>query len=143
MTTFRVWLAVVLAGLGADLLTKQWAVADANVLIVFNNRPSQLPLRLLMCVVAILVAWTLARLAATRGLGRQWGLWIGCGLLVAGVLGNGISSFIWARGIPDFISVGGGWFWNLADFEIAIGMSGGLLSVGLSAFVVYGREKIS
>jgi lipoprotein signal peptidase len=96
-----------------------------------------------MSAAAIGVAWLLARLASMRGLGRQWGLWVGCGLLVAGVLGNGISSLLWARGIPDFIDVGGGWAWNLADFEIAFGMSGGLLSVFVSAFVLYGRERIS
>ena len=61
-------------------------------------------------------------------------------LLVAGVLANGISPLLWAHGVPDFIAVGGGWVWNLADFEIAIGMTGGILSVGVSAVVVYARE---
>lgn len=142
MTALRVWLAAFVTALAADLLTKQWAVSHANILVVFNPRASQLPFRVLMSVIAIVVAWVLTRLAAMRGLGRQWGLWAGCGLLVAGVIGNGISSLIWARGIPDFIDVGGGWFWNLADFEIAAGMTGGLVSVGLSAFVLYGREKL-
>ena len=141
MTALRVWAAVFVTAFAADLLTKQWAVSNGNVLVVFNNRSSQLPFRVSMCLVAIVVAWGLTRLAAMRGLGRQWGVWVGCGLLVAGVLGNGVSSLLWARGIPDFINVGGGWFWNLADFEIAIGMSGGLLSVAFSAFVLYGREK--
>lgn len=143
MTALRVWAAVFVTAFAADLMTKQWVVSHGNVLVVFNNRSSQMPFRLFMCVVAILVAWGLTRLAAMRGLGRQWGVWVGCGLLVAGVLGNGISSLLWARGIPDFINVGGGWFWNLADFEIAIGMSGGLLSVAFSAFVLYGREKVT
>ena len=143
MTALRVWAAVFVTSFAADLLTKQWVVSHGNVLVVFNNRSSQMPFRISMSVVAILVAWGLTRLAEMRGLGRQWGLWAGCGLLVAGVLGNGISSLIWTRGIPDFINVGGGWFWNLADFEIAIGMSGGLLSVAFSAFVLYGREKIA
>jgi len=141
VTALRVWAAVFVTAFAADLLTKQWAVSNGNVLVVFNNRSSQLPFRVSMCLVAIVVAWGLTRLAAMRGLGRQWGVWVGCGLLVAGVLGNGVSSLLWARGIPDFINVGGGWFWNLADFEIAIGMSGGLLSVAFSAFVLYGREK--
>jgi len=142
VTALRVWLTVFAAAFAADLLTKQWAVSHADV-VVFNNRPSQLPLRLSMSIAAIVVAWLLAWLASFRGLGRQWGLWAGCGLLVAGVLGNGISSLLWRRGIPDFISVGGGWAWNLADFEIALGMTGGLLSVIVSAFVLYGREKMS
>jgi hypothetical protein len=63
-------------------------------------------------------------------------------LLVAGVLANGVSSLLWARGVPDFIDVGDGWVWNVADFEIAIGLTGGLLSIGLSAIVVYAREKV-
>lgn len=142
MTALKLWLTVFAAAFAADLLTKQWAVSHAEV-AVFNNRPSQLLLRVAMSAAAIGVAWLLARLASMRGLGRQWGLWVGCGLLVAGVLGNGISSLLWARGIPDFIDVGGGWAWNLADFEIAFGMSGGLLSVFVSAFVLYGRERIS
>jgi lipoprotein signal peptidase len=71
------------------------------------------------------------------------GEWVGCGLLAAGILANGISPLLWNQGVPDFIDVRGGWVWNLADFEIAIGLTGGLLSVVLSAVVVYTRERVA
>ena len=125
-----------------DLASKRWAVAHASVLI-FNDTPSRLPFRVLMSLIAVAVGFVLTRLAARRGLGRQWGLWVGCGLLVAGILANGVSPLLWARGVPDFIDVQGGWVWNIADFEIAIGLTGGLLSVVLSAVVVYAREQVA
>ena len=138
----RVTLLVFLGAFAADLLSKQWATSHASGLI-FNDSSSDLPLRVLMSLVAIAVGLVLARLAASRGLGRQWGVWIGCALLVAGVLGNGISSLLWARGVPDFIDVSGGWVWNVADFEIAIGLAGGILSVAFSAALVYSRERVA
>ncbi len=125
----------------ADLVSKRWAVANSSAL-VFNHAPSHLAYRVLMSFVAIGVGFILVRLAAHRGLGRQWGVWIGCALLVAGILSNGISPLLWARGVPDFIDVRGGWAWNVADFEIAIGLAGGLLSVALSAIAVYARERV-
>ena len=96
-----------------------------------------------MSLVAIAVGYVLARVAASRGLGRQWGVWIGCALLVAGILSNGISPLLWAKGVPDFIAVNGGWVWNVADFEIAIGLTGGILSVAFCALVVYARERVA
>jgi lipoprotein signal peptidase len=139
---FRVAGLVFVVGFAADLLTKQWATAyDGSV--VFNDKPSDLPLRVLMSIVAIGVAVVLGRFAARRGLGRQWGLWIGAALLVAGTLANGISALIWPRGVPDFIDFDGGWVWNVADFEIAVGMAGGILSVAVTAVVVYTRETMS
>jgi lipoprotein signal peptidase len=139
---FRVATAVFLGAFAADLVSKQWAVAHAGGLI-FNGTPSHLPFRVLMSIVAVAVGFVLARAAALRGLGRQWGVWIGCALLVAGILANGVSPLLWARGVPDFIDVRGGWVWNVADFEIAIGLTGGLLSVVFSAIVVYTREKVA
>lgn len=139
--TFRVVIPTFLVAFAVDLVTKQWAVSHADD-VVFNSRPSQLPLRLLMSLVAIGVAVALARLAALRGLGRQWGVWIGCALLVAGTLGNGVSPFLWDRGVPDFVALRGGWVWNIADFEIAVGLGGGILSVAVCAVLVYAREKI-
>jgi Signal peptidase (SPase) II len=140
--TLGVAATVFSAAFAGDLLSKEWAVSHADGL-VFNSRPSELPLRLLMSLVAIGVAFALGRLARARGLGRQWGMWTGCALLVAGTLANGVSPLLWARGVPDFIGVGGGWVWNLADFEIAVGMSAGIVSVGFSAVVVYAREKVT
>jgi hypothetical protein len=138
----RVTIPVFLGAFAADLLSKQWAISHANGLI-FNGSPSDLPRRVLMSLVAIAVGFVLALLAARRGLGRQWGVWIGCALLVAGILANGISPLLWARGVPDFIDVRGGWVWNVADFEIAIGLAGGILSVAFSAVVVYARERVA
>ena len=140
MLALRVAVPVFALAVVVDLLTKRWAVAHSSALI-FNDKPSQLALRALMCVAAIAVAAFLTWLAARRGLGRQWGVWVGAALLVAGVLANGISPLLWDEGVPDFIEVGGGWVWNVADFEIAIGMAGGLISVGISAAIVYARER--
>jgi hypothetical protein len=142
LVALRVIALVFLGAFAADLMSKRWAVAHAGGLI-FNNSPSHLPLRVLMSLVAVAVGFVLARLAALRGLGRQWGVWVGCGLLAAGILANGISPLLWNQGVPDFIDVRGGWVWNLADFEIAIGLTGGLLSVVLSAVVVYTRERVA
>jgi lipoprotein signal peptidase len=67
---------------------------------------------------------------------------VGVGLLVGGILANGISPFLWDRGVPDFIAMRG-WVWNVADFEIAIGLTGGILSLGVSAVAVYARELVT
>jgi hypothetical protein len=138
----RVAIPVFLAAVCVDLLTKEWAIDHVEGLI-FNRRPADVPLRLLMSLVAIGVAAALSRFAARSGLGRQWGLWIGCALLVAGVLSNGVSSFLWAGGVPDFIDVRGRSVWNVADFEIAIGVTGGILSVAVSAVMTYAREALA
>jgi lipoprotein signal peptidase len=133
---------IFVGALAVDLVSKQWVVSNDGRLI-FNDRSSELPLRVAMSLLAIGVALVLARLALMRGLGRQWGVWVGCGLLVAGTLANGVSALLWRQGVPDFISVGGGWMWNVADFEIAIGMTGGILSVGVSAIMLYVREVVA
>jgi hypothetical protein len=133
---------VFVGAFAADLASKLFAVSRVDG-VIFNDRSSELPLRVAMSLVAIAVAVVLARLASMRGLGRQWGVWAGCGLLVAGTLANGISALLWRRGVPDFISVGGGWVWNVADFEIAAGMTGGILSVAVSAIVLYVREAVA
>ena len=140
--TLRIAVLVFLAALGGDLLSKEWATGHAAEL-VYNPMPSELPLRVLMSLVAISVAVALVRVAAMRGLGRQWGVLVGCTLLVAGVLANGVSALIWSRGVPDFIDMGDGWVWNVADLEIAVGLSGGILSVAVSALGVYAQEKVA
>src|SRR3954447_16829786 len=128
---FRVATTVFVGAIIVDLVSKQWAVTYADGLI-FNDSPNRLPLRVLMSFATVAGGVVLARLATLRGLGRQWGVWIGCALLVAGILANGISPLLWARGVPDFIRFRGGWVWNIADLEIAIGLTGGLLSVAFS-----------
>ncbi|MBA3842129.1 MAG: signal peptidase II [Actinobacteria bacterium] len=139
----RVAAAVFVCAVTVDLASKEWAVADMNRTIVFNHRSTELPFRILISLVTVAMSLLIARLATQRGLGRQWGVWIGCSLLVAGILANGFSPLIWSRGVPDFIDAGNGWFWNVADFEIAIGLTGGLLSVVLVAVLVYARERIA
>jgi lipoprotein signal peptidase len=140
--TFRLGLTVFLAALAVDLVTKAWAIDHAD-LVVYNPMPGQLPRRIVMSLVAIGVAVVLAQVAMRRGLGRQWGVTVGCALLVAGVLSNGVSPLLWPRGVPDFIAVGDGWIWNLADFEIGMGLTGGIVSVAVAAIGVYTREKLS
>jgi Signal peptidase (SPase) II len=135
----RVVLAVFVAAFVADLLAKAWATSSVGV--VYNPRPTELPIRVLLSLVAVAVVFALERLALLRGLGRQWGLWIGCASLLAGTFANGVSPLIWHRGVPDFIGVGDGWFWNVADFEIAVGLTAGILSVGVSALLAYLREQ--
>jgi lipoprotein signal peptidase len=142
VVALRVITLVFLGAFAVDLVIKRCAVSHAGGLI-FNNSPSHLPFRMLMSFVAVAVGFVLARIAALRGLGRQWGVWVGCGLLAAGILANGISPLLWSEGVPDFIDVRGGWVWNVADFEIAIGLTGGLLSVVFSAVVVYTRERVA
>ena len=140
--TLRVGITVFVTAFAVDLATKAWAIDHANVL-VYNPMPGQLPRRFAMSLVAIAVAVGLAELARRRGLGRQWGVTVGCALLVAGVLANGVSPVLWSRGVPDFIDVGDGWVWNLADFEIGVGLTGGILSVAVVAVGVYAREKLA
>lgn len=125
----------------ADLLSKAYAVS--HVTVVYNHRPADLARRIVMALVAVAVTYILARLARRRGIGRIWGAWIGAGLLVAGVLGNGISSYLWARGVPDFLQPAGNEFWNLADFEIAVGLTGGIVATAAAAVLAYVRERIA
>ena len=61
------------------------AISHADGLI-FNTGPSEFPRRLLMWLLAITVGVVLVGAATRRGLGRQWGVWIGCALLVAVVV---------------------------------------------------------
>jgi lipoprotein signal peptidase len=139
--TLRLGITVFIAAFAVDLATKAWAIGHAN-LVVYNRMPAELSQRVAMSILAIFVAFTLARFAARWGLGRQWGLTVGCALLVAGVLSNGLSSLLWSRGVPDFIDFNG-WIWNLADFEIGVGLTGGILSVAVIAAGVYAREKLA
>ena len=138
----RIGLSVFLAAFAADLGTKGAVVAAHVPGIYFNTPRHGLPLRLVMCGVAVGIAMLMTRAAAWRGLGRPWGAWIGGGLLVGGVLANGVSPLLWHAGVPDWI-VNGDWIGNVADFEIFFGLTGGFVSLAIGACVVYARETIA
>ena len=127
-----------------DLLTKLFAVAwlAGPSEIIYNDRPHDMAMRLDVCVVTVGVVYLLERVAVRRGIGRLWAAWVCVGVLVAGTLGNGVSSYLWAAGVPDFIHVGGGWLWNVADFEIVFGLLGTAASIVGSAVVAYVRAAL-
>ena len=136
----RVVLWTFCVALSVDLLTK--ALAVGRVPVIYNDKPGELLRRLVMSLVAVAVVLVLTRLAAWRGIGRIWGAWVGVGLLVGGVAGNGLSRLIWARGVPDFIDMGPQ-LWNLADFMIGLGLTGGVLSIAVSAVLAFTRERLA
>jgi Na+/phosphate symporter len=141
-----VGLAAFLFVLGVDLGTKVVATLldHGDGWLVYNGtRPPDLLRRAAMSALAVVVTSLLARLARWRGMGEIWGAWVGCGLLVAGIAGNGLSGVIWSRGVPDFIHAGDRWIWNVADFAIGIGLSGGIASVAVAALAVYLRERVA
>jgi lipoprotein signal peptidase len=126
-------------GFAGDLLLKAWFVAHDDVYFhVKDGRPWS---RLLLSAAAVAVAYGLSRAARWRGYGEVWGVWVGAGLLVAGVLANGVSRVIWERGVPDFIFAGD-FIWNPADFMIGVGMTGGIVSLLGTALVAYARGRI-
>ena len=87
--------------LGVDLASKVLAIAydvDGKV-VVYNDRPGMLVLRIVMSLIAVAVAYLLTRGARHLGIGRLWGTWVGVGMLGGGVIGNGVSSLIWSRGV--------------------------------------------
>jgi len=129
------------AALVLDLLTKTYFVANAARphSVVYNQRPHDLVLRIDVSLLTVAVVYVLTVVARRRGIGRLWGAWIGVGVLLGGTLGNGVSSYLWARGVPDFIHVSGGWVWNVADFEIVVGLLGAAASVVVSAAAAYVR----
>jgi len=134
--TFAVAIAV-------DLFTKTFAVTQLDVYLVYYNHtnPSEYVRRIVMSLVAIVATYALDRSAQRIGIGRLWGAWIGVGLLTGGVIGNGVSRLIWTRGVPDFLFLGND-VWNVADFEIGIGLSGGIISIAITAIVAFARERL-
>jgi len=135
--------AAFLLALSVDLLTKVYAVTQGGLgRVVYNHaHAGDFPRRVVMSVVAVVVVGLIAAVARREGIGRLWGGWIGVGLLVGGVLGNGVSRFIWSRGVPDFIHSPSPDIWNVADFEIAIGLTGGIVSMAIAAIIAYARER--
>jgi hypothetical protein len=142
VTAPRTAAVVFAAAFAADLLLKAFVVAHEDaVTVVYNAKAGRYGDRLVLSAVALVAAYGLARAARWRGYGEVWGVWIGAALLVAGVLANGVSRFLWARGVPDFIFAGDH-IWNLADFMIGIGMTGGILSLFPTALFAYVRQKL-
>lgn len=137
MTGPRTALVVFASGLALDLLLKVWAVANEDaIVVVYNTKDGRIGSRLALSAVAVAVTFGLARLARWRGYDEIWGAWVGVGLLVAGVLANGCSRLIWSRGVPDYLPAGD-WFWNLADLMIGVGLTGGILSLLVTALMAY------
>jgi len=125
-----------------DLGTKALMVANEDsVIVVYNARDGRFAARIVMSLAALAATAALSKLARWRGYPEIWGLWIGTGLLVGGVLGNGVSRLLFPRGVPDFILVGRD-AWNLADFAIGVGTTGGILSLFATALVAYVRGRI-
>jgi lipoprotein signal peptidase len=128
--------------LSLDLATKAWAVAHPVATdVVYNTKDGRIDARVVMSLVAVAVTAGMSRLARWRGYPEIWGMWIGAGLLVAGVLGNGLSRLLWTPGVPDFITIGPD-AWNLADFAIGVGLTGGIVSLFGTALVAYARGRI-
>jgi hypothetical protein len=133
-----------LVAIAVDLTTKAYAISlHQPHLVVYNNaNPDAYVRRVVMSLVAIAATYALDRGARRLGIGRLWGAWIGVGLLAGGVLSNGVSRLIWTRGVPDFIHLPS-YVWDLADFEIGIGITGGIASIGVTAVVAYLRERFA
>jgi hypothetical protein len=129
------------AALTLDLVTKICAVVslEGPGEILFNDRPHDLVMRLDVCLITIGVVYLLERAALRRSVGRLYAAWVCLGVLVGGTLGNGVSTYIWSAGVPDFISMSDGWMWNVADFEIVLGLLGTALSILGSAVVAFVR----
>lgn len=137
---------MLLLALSVDLVSKTYAVSQGGLgLVAYNNtHAGDFPRRVVMSIVALAFTSFASAVARRRGIGRLWGAWLGAGLLVGGVIGNGLSQFIWSRGVPDFIHMYSMSrdVWNVADFEIAIGLTGGIVSIAVSAIIAYARERL-
>ena len=138
-------LAAFVVVFSADLLTKTVAVSHGGLgLVAWNDtHAGDFSRRVVMSFAAIAFTFA-ARSSARRGLGRLWGASIGAGLLVGGVLANGVSQFIWSRGVPDFIhfySLSPD-VWDIADFAIWWGLVGGVTSIAVAAVIAFVRERL-
>ena len=128
-----------------DLGTKAYAdLTTHDGFVVFNHtRSGDLPQRVGMSLLAVLVMYGIALGAQRLRIGRLWGGWIGVGLLTGGVLSNGVSYLIWNGGVPDFIRPGGDFIWNVADFAIGVGLTGGILAIAATATIAFARERLA
>jgi lipoprotein signal peptidase len=136
----RTALVVFACAFAVDLLLKAYMVAhEDSVIVVYNLKDGRYGSRIVLSLAAVLVTYGLSRASRWRGYGDVWGAWVGVGLLVAGVLANGLSRFFW-YGVPDFIFAGDH-IWNLADFMIGIGLTGGIVSLFGTALLAYARGR--
>jgi lipoprotein signal peptidase len=141
VTAGRTALVVFFSAFAFDLVVKAIMVAhEDTTIVVYNAKDGRYASRIVLSLVAVLVTYGLSRASRWRGYGEVWGAWVGVGLLVAGVLANGVSRFLW-HGVPDFIFAGDH-IWNLADFMIGIGMTGGILSLLPTVLYAYVRGRI-
>ena len=121
------WLVAVasaLAVVAVDLVTKYLAVRDPMLFgdgLIYNDDLPSHAARVATVLGTMLVTIVIARIAERTGVGAVPFIWLACGLLVGGVLGNWIAGGLWSHGVPDFID-GGERMWNLADFTIGLGM---------------------
>lgn len=128
--------------LGVDLGSKAFAIAASPPLVVVydHRHVGDWRSRLLLSLAAIVTVCGGSVLAERRGIGRLWGAWLGVGVLLGGVAGNGVSHLLWSRGTPDFIWMPGRYIWNLADFAIGLGLLGAFASVAAAALVAAARD---
>jgi hypothetical protein len=137
----RIGIPLFLVAFTVDFATKSAAVRWDAALVV-HDVPPQLARRVVMSLLAVGAAVLFTRISARRSLGRPWGAWVGVPLLVAGVLGNGISSYLWPPGVPDFIPTGK-WVSNVADFEIFVGAGGGIAALMVGYCISFARERLA
>lgn len=128
------------AAVSLDLATKAVVVVLGGVSI-YNRAPSQLAERFGVMAATFVVTALLTRLGEWRGTGRPVGAWVAVGVLAGGTVGNGVSGFLWSRGVPDFVPMGGGWEWNLADFEIVLGLLGTVASFAVTAIAAWLQSR--
>ena len=136
--------AVLVVAMTVDLVSKAIAIHRGGYVVYNDIHAGDIERRIVMSVVAVAFTCAAAVVARQRGVGRLWGAWVGAGLLVGGVMANGVSQFIWSRGVPDFIhiySVSPD-VWNVADFEIWWGLTGGLASIVVVVVVAFARERL-
>jgi lipoprotein signal peptidase len=135
----RVGMPLFLVAITVDFATKSAAVRwDTHV--VFHHVPADLGRRVVMSLLAVAAGVAFTKISERRSFGRPWGAWLGVPVLVAGILGNGISSYLWPRGVPDFIP-SGDWVFNLADFEIFFGIVGGIVGLIVGFCLTYALER--
>lgn len=125
--------------LEVDLLSKLVATRHLDVLYNDANH-GDFTRRVVLSALAVGAVWAFGRIARWRGFGRLRGAWIGVGVLVGGITGNGLSHVIWPHGTPDFIDAGD-YVWNVADFAIGLGLAGCALSIAASALLAYARGR--